>query len=71
MEDLINAISEMKDKHKLNDRQFSLSLNINPSYWSYMKRGLRKPGEKFLSALIRVYPELNTEVIRYMSNSNR
>jgi hypothetical protein len=67
MDELIKAIEELKELHKLNDAQFSSSLEIDPSTWSLIKNKGRNPGGKFLRAVMRVYPELKLHVLNYMT----
>ncbi len=67
MNELIVEIKALQERRKLSDRQFAISIGIDPSTWSYIKNGDNQPGVKVLSSIIRVYPELNTVILNYMT----
>jgi len=65
MDNLIESILAYKQRRKLNDRQFSKLLSVDPSTWSKIKKGDRKPGSKFFKGLAHI-PELQKALNNYM-----
>jgi transcriptional regulator with XRE-family HTH domain len=66
---LLKAVRELRENRGLSERQFALSIGIDPSTWSYIVSGGNNPGSKVLSGITRVYPELNTVVLNYMQKA--
>jgi len=65
MQELLTAVENIIKKHNLSDRQFCLSIGIDPSFMCHLRKGL-KPGTKFLSGLMNKYPESYDAVIKFM-----
>lgn len=63
---LIIQVKGVQSIHGLSDRQFSLRLNISPSGYSRIQRGIKPPGMKFLTALMNEFPELKLAVYQYL-----
>jgi transcriptional regulator with XRE-family HTH domain len=64
---LILLIKEIQKTNGLSDRQFALSLEIDPSLWSKIQSGAMSPGLKFLRAISRKYPALRDAISEYIS----
>jgi len=68
--DLIEAIKKEQGERGLNDTKLSALLGIDLSTWSRIKRGVRPPGGKFLTAVMRNLPEIGLVVIDYMRHDD-
>ena len=66
MNTLIEAIEAVLLKYDLSDRQFCLKLDIEPSTWSRVKTGERKPSADFLGCLSSKFPELDYQIASYL-----
>ncbi len=51
---------------QLSDRTFAQQLGIGHTLWSETKRGAYPVGMKILVAALRVFPELEQQVIAYL-----
>lgn len=69
MNDLISKVKTLQGINKLSDRQLALRLGVDHSLWSRVKRELKPPGMKLLSALIREFPELRLSVYEFLANN--
>ncbi|MEN8493560.1 helix-turn-helix transcriptional regulator [Dehalococcoides sp. THU3] len=56
--DLGNALNTIQEALGLNDKELAIKLGISNSYFSRIKRGIRKPTVKFYSGIGRAFPEL-------------
>ncbi len=68
MEDLIRSIIRVQSEKGLNDIRLAGRLGIDAGAWSKIKNGKAAPGAKFLGALIREFPELTLDIMRYLSS---
>lgn len=62
---LIDAIKREQADRKLNDAELSRLLGFRQSVWSRIKRGERKPGLKFLTAIRKSLPNLKPLIWEY------
>lgn len=68
MDELVKAIKEQQEKRGLSDGKLSTLLDLNPSTWSKIKRGLKPAsGGKFLTAVAREFPELHLIILKFMT----
>lgn len=67
---LVEAVRQHQRREKLTDIALADLLGINHSTWSRIKSGDRRPGVKFLNAILRLYPELSPLVSQYIANRN-
>lgn len=56
--DLGNALNTIQEALGLNDKELALKLGISSSYFSRIKRGIRKPTVKFYSGVGCAFPHL-------------
>ena len=67
---LIEAIKIEQSKRKLSSRKLCLLLGISPTYWHLIKTGKRGFGTEFLSGIVQVMPNLQTEVLSFLRENN-
>jgi hypothetical protein len=66
MRDLIEAIKKEISLVGWNDAEFCRQSGIDPGLWSKVQGLDAKPGVKFLSALVRVFPQLGRNILDYV-----
>lgn len=71
MNNLIEAVKKYQQDEKLSDNQLTKLLRIDRSTWSYIKSGKRNPGIKFLRAIAREIPKLNSLVYVEISDNTK
>ena len=64
---LIEKVVKIQAENKLSDRQFSEKLGVDPANWSRVKRRIKEPGMKLLTALSREFPQLQLPVFEFMA----
>ena len=67
--ELTNEIEKLAKSKDLTRTQLAALLGISENYLYRIKKGDRNPGRGLLSAIIREFPELQSEVLDYMYNS--
>jgi len=65
---LITYIESYLTHRGISGGSFSRQLQVDPSTWSYIKSGTKRPGAKFLSAVVANYPDLRDAVFKYMTD---
>jgi len=60
MNNLVEAVKKYQAEEEFNDSQLAQFLGIDKSTWSYIKSGKRKPGLKFLRAVVAKIPHLKS-----------
>lgn len=48
----------IKKQGEMSNSEFAINLGISKVMWGYLKSGERKPGMKFYSAAMRVFPDV-------------
>jgi len=66
---LIGAIKKAQESRNLSDTKFAGLLGVDLSTWSRIKRELRPPGRKFLTAVMVNLPELSIDVMYFMKTA--
>ncbi len=66
---IVQRLLSIQEKQALTDTSLSSQLGISRSLWWLIKTGQRKPGMKFLQAVIQVYPELTQDCINVLTNA--
>lgn len=65
---LDRVVQALADKQgEANNAQFAKKLGISSVMWGYLKAGERKPGMKFYSSVMKVFPELQLLVFQAMN----
>ena len=67
---LVDAIVSFQQEKGFSDGGLAALLGIDRSTLSYIKRGQRKPGGKFLGALAQAVPELQTHIMKHLLRGN-
>lgn len=67
---LTEKLKAKQVREGLSDVAFSKKLGISRQTWAFVKGGTRKPGMKFLSAVIKTYPDLQLDVYKVMNEDN-
>jgi transcriptional regulator with XRE-family HTH domain len=67
---LIEAIKQEQKERMINDSQLARLLGVDLSTWSRIRRGQRRPGGKFLRAVMKNLPEVSMAVIDYLRNEH-
>lgn len=63
-------VQRLMDKQKaegIGDREFAAKLGISGGAWSMVRNGKRELGSKALSGVARLYPDLNEDILRYLT----
>lgn len=66
MDIILKALEDKRAAEGLNMSKFADRLQISDTMLILMKQGKRKPGRKFLQAVLRAYPDLSGVVSAYM-----
>jgi hypothetical protein len=62
---LTKALIAEQERQHLNDPQMAAKLGVTGSAWSLARRGLRRPGEKFINGTATSFPKINvTKLLR-------
>jgi len=70
-EKLIEQAMKLQAMYQLSDRAFAKRLQVDPSLWSRVKRGIRPPGMKILTAFVREFPDLSLSVYEYIASHRK
>lgn len=54
----------------LSDVAFAKKIGVSRQLWAFVKKGTRKPGMKFLKAVIKAFPDLQIYVYQIMAGSD-
>ncbi len=66
-ESLLKSIERVQEQYHLNDSQLANRLEVDAGHISAIKHEVTPPGAKVLGALMREFPELTADVVRYMA----
>ena len=61
---LIEDIKELQILRGISDAQLARQAGVDGSTWSKIKSGKANPGRKFLSGLVRIFPELHLSILQ-------
>ena len=66
------TVAVLTDKLKtkqgsLSDVAFARKLGVSRQSWAFVKNQSRKPGKKFLKAILAVFPEMTLDVMNYLA----
>lgn len=67
MTDLIDRLNECRQQEGISLRAQARKLGVNASYLSQVSRRREMPGTRFLSAIMRTYPDLTADVLDFIN----
>jgi hypothetical protein len=67
MLDFIETLSNKQALLQLSDAQFAKTIGVTRFYWQQIQKKRRKPGAKLLNGVMFSYPDLASEIVRYLS----
>jgi predicted transcriptional regulator len=69
MQEFVKLLTEKQNTLGLSDRKFAEQIDVSHNYWNMVRRGLQRPGNAILAAVLRQFPELTGSVIEYMTDN--
>ncbi len=68
--ELAVLIERLKEKQgEQSDAEFAEKLGVSRQLWGLIKTGVHEtPGSKFITAVMRTFPELTGDVINYLAS---
>jgi transcriptional regulator with XRE-family HTH domain len=67
---LIDRLEHKRLQEGWSARELADELGISHSTWSLIRRGHRKPGRRFLQAVIRRFPRLDDDLLVYIRDDD-
>ena len=62
-------VNKLKTKQgDMTDVAFARKLGVSRQSWAFVKNQTRKPGKKFLKAILSVFPEMTLDVMNYLAS---
>lgn len=66
MGSLVDTLKAKQDELGLDDVEFASRIGITRPAWSMIRSGVRQPGEKTLSGVMRAFPRLTDDCLAYL-----
>lgn len=63
---LVEKIKTAQSAAGMNESRFALAMGISRANWFLIKKGDRGLSSDFLKAVMRVFPELEADILAYM-----
>jgi transcriptional regulator with XRE-family HTH domain len=69
MQEFVGLLRNKQAELGLSDRKFAEQIDVSHNYWNMVRRGLQRPGNAILAAVLRQFPDLTDSVIEYMTDN--
>jgi len=67
---LVDRLVQMQKVMAWSNTDMAKRLDITYAYWTMLQNGTRRPGRKFLVGVIKAFPQLEEEALRFLREFN-